>query len=488
MYTDTEIQELEHLYELRDIAAARESLFDFTGFTMPDFVPADFHKVYYRVLDSFSKGDIKKLMITMPPQHGKSEGSTRRLPAYMLGRNPDAKIAIASYNATFAEEFNTDIQKIIDSEAYHKVFPETYLNESNVVTISGTAKRNSRKFEIVGHRGSLKAVGRGGALTGSSVDVMIMDDLYKDYEEGNSPIVRDSVWNWYTTVVKTRLHNDSQELIVFTRWHEDDLIGRLEEKNNVITITNLDDIDNLQPTDWVKINFEAIKTDKATDIDPRETSEPLWPARHSLAKLEESKDLGEDEFECLYQGDPVSSKGLLYKEFQTYESLPTLYDKKNYTDTADKGTDYLCSICYGVKDGMYYVTDVVYTDEPMEETEISVPKMLIDNDTKKADIESNNGGRSFARTIQKEVKGHCAVDWFYQSANKEARINSNNNLVIQHVIMPHDWIKRWPVFAKHVRKFKRLFRANKQDGGPDVLTGIIEKNQRTKRRAFIGGS
>ena len=117
MYTDTEIQELEHLYELRDIAAARESLFDFTGFTMPDFVPADFHKVYYRVLDSFSKGDIKKLMITMPPQHGKSEGSTRRLPAYMLGRNPDAKIAIASYNATFAEEFNTYIQKIIDIEA-----------------------------------------------------------------------------------------------------------------------------------------------------------------------------------------------------------------------------------------------------------------------------------------------------------------------------------------------------------------------------------
>jgi predicted phage terminase large subunit-like protein len=181
----------------------------------------------------------------------------------------------------------------------------------------------------------------------------------------------------------------------------------------------------------------------------------------------------------------MSSEGLLYKEFQTYSLLPTSYDRKNYTDTADTGIDYLCSICYIVNDGNYYVTDVVYTDEPMEITEVSVPKMLLDTDTKKADIESNNGGRGFARTIQKAVKGDCSVDWFHQSGNKESRIITNSNLVTQHIFFPDGWDKRWPTLYEHLKYFKRLFRANKQDGGPDVLTGIIEKNQRKKRRAFI---
>jgi predicted phage terminase large subunit-like protein len=124
----------------------------------------------------------------------------------------------------------------------------------------------------------------------------------------------------------------------------------------------------------------------------------------------------------------------------------------------------------------------------MEVTEVSVPKMLLDNETKKADIESNNGGRGFARTIQKEVRGQCAVDWFHQSSNKESRIITHSNLVTQHIFFPEGWESRWPTLYEHLRGFKRLFRANKQDGGPDVLTGIIEKNCKVKRRGFIGGS
>ena len=149
-----------------------------------------------------------------------------------LVKSQNSKIAVASYNTTFARKFNRDIQRIIDTKDYHSIFPETYLSSSKVVDVSSNFLRNTEEFEIVDHKGSLKAIGRGGALTGNSVDIMIMDDLYKDYAEGNSPIIRDAVWDWYTTVVKTRLHNDSQELIVFTRWNEDDLIGRLEKKEN----------------------------------------------------------------------------------------------------------------------------------------------------------------------------------------------------------------------------------------------------------------
>ena len=101
----------------------------------------------------------------MPPQHGKSEGSTRRLPAYLLGKNPDRKVVVSSYNATFARKFNRDIQRIIDDKEYYKLFPETVLNQSNVVAISDSWLRNSEEFEIVNNKGSLKAVGRGGALT-----------------------------------------------------------------------------------------------------------------------------------------------------------------------------------------------------------------------------------------------------------------------------------------------------------------------------------
>ena len=219
MITDNELLELETLIHETEVDEAKDNLLKFTTKTMPEFKAGEFHLIYYHLLDLFAKGKIKRLMITMPPQHGKSEGSTRRLPSFIFGRNPNTKIAVASYNTTFARKFNRDIQRIIDTKEYHEIFPDTLLNASNVVTISSSFLRNSEEFEIVGHKGSLKAVGRGGALTGNSVDVMIMDDLYKDYAEGNSPIIRDAVWDWYTSVVKTRLHNDSQELIVFTRWN-----------------------------------------------------------------------------------------------------------------------------------------------------------------------------------------------------------------------------------------------------------------------------
>lgn len=147
----------------------------------------------------------------------------------MLGLDPDKKICIGSYAATIARDFNRDVQRIIDTANYRDLFPETYLNGSNVVTMANTYLRNSDVIEMVGHKGSLRVVGRGGSLTSKTVDVSILDDVYKDYAEGNSPIVRNAAWKWYTTVVRTRLHNDSQELIVFTRWHDDDLIGRIEK-------------------------------------------------------------------------------------------------------------------------------------------------------------------------------------------------------------------------------------------------------------------
>lgn len=247
--------------------------------------------------------------LDLMPTHN-SEGSSRKLPAFMLGLNPDRKICIGSYAATIARDFNRDVQRIIDTPRYRELFPGTYLNGSNVVTMSNTYLRNSDVIEMVGRKGSLRVVGRGGSLTSKTVDVSILDDVYKDYAEGNSPIVRAAAWKWYTTVVRTRLHNDSQELIVFTRWHDDDLIGRIEKSGEtIIDVKCWADLEDVTPGAWVRINFEGLKTGEPTEIDPREPGAALWESRHSKQKLEAQKALDPVQFQCLYQGNPGSRRG-----------------------------------------------------------------------------------------------------------------------------------------------------------------------------------
>ena len=488
MITDVELMELENLHRLDCIDKSRESLLEMTKFTFPKFRATDFHKTYYSILELWAKGIITKLIITMPPQHGKSEGSTRRLPAYCFGINPDERIAIASYNTTFAQKFNRDIQRIIDTEEYNDIFPKTALNSSNVVTVASNYLRNSNEFEIIDHVGSLKAVGRGGGITGNPVDKIIMDDLYKDSAEGNSPTIRDAVWEWYTGAVTTRLHNDSQQLIVFTRWHEDDLIGRLEKSEKVITANTWDDLYDAGKDTWVKINYEAIKTGNPTELDPRKKGEPLFPERHSIKKLHRDRATDPIKFECLYQGNPTSEAGLLYgRSWKTYIEKPEIVVRKNYTDTADTGNDYLCSIDYDVGvDGLCYIVDVRYTTDAMELTEPLVANGLIKNKVTYADIESNNGGRGFARKIEELTKGktkpEIAINWFHQSGNKESRIITSAATVTQTIVFPDNWHIRWNEFYMHLTSFKRNFKANKHDDCADVLTGIIEMKNVTESK------
>lgn len=290
----------------RLLRESRSDLLRFTLATMPTFRPADFHRRYYSVLTSFAHGEIKKLMVFMPPQHGKSEGSTRRLPSFLLGLCPEHRLAIVSYNAPKARKFNREIQRIIDSPEYHAIFPETCLNASNVTTIAGSWLRNADECEIVGHRGGFKTVGVGGALTGEPVDILIMDDIYKDAKTAWSPIVRESVSDWYDTVAETRLHNDSQQLIVFTRWHEDDLAGKLLREQGVY-----DPVEN--PDGWVVVVYQAIKEGAPTEYDPRQEGEALWEERHSREKLLATRKRNPQVFDSLYQQNPQPREGLMYE-------------------------------------------------------------------------------------------------------------------------------------------------------------------------------
>lgn len=285
---------------------SRKDLFRFTMSTMPSFRPAGFHRRYYDVLTKFAHGEIKKLMVFMPPQHGKSEGSTRRLPAFILGDDPEKRVAIISYSASKARKFNREIQRIIDSQEYQEIFPDTMLYGNPNATSKEQWLRTADECEIVGHRGGFKTVGVGGPLTGDPVDVLIMDDIYKDAKSAWSQTVRDGISDWYDTVAETRLHNDSQQLMVFTRWHEDDLAGRLIDKQGLY-----DPTDN--PDGWVIVTYRAIKEGGPTEYDPRENGDALWPERHSLHKLERIRDRAPRTFEALYQQRPTAMGGNIIK-------------------------------------------------------------------------------------------------------------------------------------------------------------------------------
>lgn len=451
-----------------------------------------FHTSYIRILQSFSDGAIKKLIIQAPPQNGKSELSSRLLPAFMLGQYPDRKIAICSYAATIAKDFNRDIQRIIDTPEYHGVFPETTLNGSNVVTVANNYLRNSDVFEIVGHEGSLRVVGRGGSLTSKTVDVMIFDDLYKDASEANSPVIRIGAWDWYTKVALTRLHNDSQQLIVFTRWHPEDIIGKITESEKVIYAERWSDLENVPSDTWVLVNFEAIKTGPPTEIDTREPGQPLWGERHSLERLLAQKAIDPVGFQCLYQGDPGNAEGKLYQPFKTWvekSDWGTYIRSGCYIDVADEGDDFLFAATYDIfrSENQIWnentkrfepllfalITDIEFTDESTDITTVTVPRMINANGTQKVWVESNNGGSQYEKTIKKKVRALTFP--FYQGANKESRIVTNAPFVNQQIIMPFGWETRYKKFHDHITGFLRKFDANQHDDDADGLTGIYEK-------------
>ena len=251
----------------------------------------------------------------MPPQHGKSELTSRRLPAYILGKDPTLKIAGCSYSSDVATSFNRDVQRIIDSDKYQKIFPNTTLSGKNIKTSArGSYLRNADIFEVVGSKGAYKSVGVGGSLTSFTADVLIIDDPVKDAVEASSATDQQRKWDWYTSVALTRGHNDARQLITMTRWHKHDLCGKILNK---------------MPKGWVVLHLEAIKQKVNHEKDPRKFGEALWPSRHSKKRIMEFAEADPRTFDALFQGDPSVNKTMLYATgFHYGKSVSGILDKK----------------------------------------------------------------------------------------------------------------------------------------------------------------
>lgn len=288
----TGIQNAKELLKRR----ARQYFKKFVLYTKEDYEMRWFHALICDKLDAFERGEIKKLAIFVPPQHGKSELTTRKFPAYLLGKNPKLKVGVISYNSTVAGNFNRSIQRNMDCPEYLELFPGTKLNESDYHNVRQKDKqRTTEQLDILGTDGFIKTIGWGGSLTSIPLDIGIIDDPIKDREEAQSEDMRAKLYDWYTDVFKTRLHNDSQQLIIQTRWHEHDLAGRilLDEK------------------DWDIVKLPAIRTKDVIDYDPRQPGEALWPEKHSLARLKEVEATNPVTYNSLYQQNPQPNKDIL---------------------------------------------------------------------------------------------------------------------------------------------------------------------------------
>ncbi len=245
--------------------------------------------------------DKDRLMVFLPPQHSKSTIISKAFPAWALGKNPDLKIVACSYSATLAEQFSRAVQQQIDSPEYQAVFPDTFLNGSHGHTEYRKGyQRNVDNFDTVGHRGFYKAVGVGGSLTGTPADIAIIDDPVKNREEAFSVTYREKTWDWYNSVLLTRLHNNSKQLFVMTRWHQDDLAGRIlrheAEKWEVVSIPALCEVDG-----------------DGELGSGRHVGDALWEGMHSKGSLLESQARTPSIFSALYQQHPVIEGGNIVK-------------------------------------------------------------------------------------------------------------------------------------------------------------------------------
>lgn len=269
--------------------AGRYSLIDFSIITNRLYKPNWHHEEIANGLELIEQGRIKRLMIQMPPRHGKSQLATINFPAWYLGKNPDREIITASYSADLAQDFGAKTRDLVNSDSYHDIF-ETLLKADE------QAKGKWRTTE----GGTYVSTGVGGPITGRGANVLIIDDPFKNREEADSEVIREKIWNWYISTAYTRLDPGGAIIIIATRWHLDDLIGRILKQEQE------------GGEEWFLISFPAIAEE---DEDYRKVGQALWPNRYPLETLATIKTtIGPYEWQALYQQSPVLTEGQEFKK------------------------------------------------------------------------------------------------------------------------------------------------------------------------------
>lgn len=443
------------------------------------FVVGQHHKQIASLLDRVLAGELKKVIINISPRYGKTEIAVKNFIAEGLAINPAAKFIHLSYSDDLARDNSRGVQDIMSLPEYKRLF--------EAVPTSPNTKKWYTK-----HGGGLYAVSSAGQVTGfgaglvdqerpddETIDekadldefmpaisaeetfggAIIIDDPIKP-DDAQSALIREKVNNKFETTIRNRVNSrNTPIIIIMQRLHENDLCGYLIGK---------------EPGEWTVLSLPCIYQDENGE------EQALWPFKHTLEELKDLRQKNSYVFDTQYMQNPKPLQGLMYEnEFREYDVIPYTAKmvKKAYVDTADTGKDYLCAICYVETPSANYITDVLYTTKPMEYTEPKTAEMLSRAETQLAIVESNNGGRGFARNVEAQCRAmnntKTRFKWFHQSDNKAVRIFNKSADVQNLTYFPRGWEKMWPEFYRDITGYMKVGN-NDHDDAPDTLTGTVE--------------
>lgn len=424
--------------------------------------------------------------------------------SWCFALNSRSRFLHLSYSDILVNDNSDTVRNIMSEELYKTLFPNSALASEK-----GSAKRWKTKAG-----GELYAVSTQGQVTGFGAgavdeeidkmdggnDIFVFDDHTNEMlkmidaktnifqgaividdplkaDDAASDLIRERINQRFENTIRNRVNSRRTPIIIIMqRLHEHDLCGYLQE---------------IEPDTWTVLSLPVIQTDPETGEEYA-----LWPMKHNLEELYKLREINPVVFETQYMQNPIPTEGLMYHEFRTYQNIELPSGSKAnqrwcYVDTADTGSDYLCAICFINTPEMLYVIDVLYTQLPMEKTEVMLAKMLTENSITECLIESNNGGRQFARNVKRITRAtlhnfKTAINTFTQTKNKAARIFSNSALANSDVAFPENWDKKWREFYNAITTYRKdNKRRAAHDDAPDALTGVVEMHSRKAGRKKI---
>lgn len=470
------------LIQIEHIAAARRVLCrrdfgEFVRAVQPDYVFNWHHVVLIDALQRLADREFERLIVMMPPRHGKSRLVSELFPAWCLGRNADEQIIAASYSAGLASFFNRKCQKLIMSGRYKEVFPNTRINEKGKQQ-SG-AVRNMGEFDVIGAAGHYISAGVGGGITGRGATVGIIDDPVKNESEADSLTYRETAWEWYTTTFKTRFEPGAVEVICATRWHEDDLTGRILEQIS-------------QGESGVRTEIVNLPALCEQDEQHRRIGDALWEEKYSRVKLLQIQaEVGSRAWNALYQQRPAPQEGNLIKRewFDEYEPKKVRFDGLSpnfFFDTAytDKeANDPTAGIAYIKKGDDYYVLEC--RSEWLDF--LGQTKFILDFCTENgygvrslARVEPKATGKSVVQVLKRQTK----LNILESEPPKDSKVSRVNSIAARleagRVLLPkgQTWVK---AFLDECAAFPN----GAHDDRVDCLCGMIlseEKQGRSFKR------
>lgn len=423
---------------------ARKSLIDFSAYTNHTYIPAPHHNLIAQKLEAVASGNIKRLMITMPPRHGKSELASRRFPAWFLGNNPDKQIIAASYNSDLSNDFGREVRNIVNSEEFARLFDVKLAQDSQAANRWHTDKH-----------GVYVAAGVGTAITGRGANILLIDDPFKDRAEADSEVRREHVWNWYTSTAYTRLMPDGAVVVINTRWHDDDLSGRLLAQQE-------DGGDK-----WEVLSLPAIDT----------YGNALWPDWYPIDRLREIQSvLPARDWNSLYQQNPIPDDGDYFKSawFGEYDTLPDGLVFYGASDGAvtDGGGDFTEHGIFGIdaNKNIYVVdwwrgqtTADIWIDAMCSLILAHKPQIWFGE---KGVIQKALEPYMIQRMT--ELNAFCRIEWLASVADKPSRARTIQGMAsMGKVYFPKNAVWKGDILAQLLR-----FPAGKHDDAVDVFSLI----------------